>query len=191
VAKRVRTLLVRTAHPTLRRRARAALEGAPPVGRILFVCLGNVCRSPYAEYRMRELLAERGSSDALTVESAGFIKPGRGSPERAVEVASERGLDLTGHVSRVLETCSVDRRTLVVVMEPGQVKGVRQAFGGDTAVLVLGDLDPELPDRRLIPDPWGHEPAVFRSSFDRVDRCLDELLPLLGLELDAPGQAWR
>ncbi|GEM_PF-5024551 len=133
---------------------------------------------------MLQMFEQRDGAISLPVESAGFIKPGRGSPERAIEVAGERGLDLSPHTSRVLAQCSVDASTLVAVMEPGQVAGVRREFGRDTRVLVLGDLDPQLPDRRLIPDPWGREHDVFRSSFDRIDRCLDQLLACVSLDGD-------
>jgi len=138
---------------------------------------------------MSQMLEAQDGRESISVESAGFIKPGRGSPERAVEVASERGLDLSPHTSRVLAQCTVDASTLVAVMEPGQVAGVRREFGRDTRVLVLGDLDPQLPDRRLIPDPWGRERDVFRSSFDRIDRCLDRLLASASLRgNDAEGR---
>lgn len=176
VAKAGRSVLVRIFHPVWRRRATGYLARTPPIDRLLFVCLGNVCRSPYAEKRMLDLLARSDTTTRPAVESAGFIKPGRGSPERAVEVAAERQLDLSSHTSRILAQCTADDRTLVVVMEPGQVAGVREEFGADTLVVALGDLDPGSPFRRLIPDPWGHPPEVFRSSFDRIDRCLSELL---------------
>jgi protein-tyrosine-phosphatase len=143
--------------------------------------------------RFRDLVARHDVACDVEARSAGFIKPGRGSPDRALEVSQERGIDLTRHVSRVLEECSVDADTLVVVMEPGQVRGVREAYGAATRVLVLGDLDPVLPSRRLIPDPWGHPSEVFRASFDRIDRCLGELLPYVCRSADGPphGRAQR
>jgi hypothetical protein len=55
--------------------------------------------------------------------------------------------------------------------------------------ILLGDLDPERPGRREIQDPWGHPPAVFESSFDRIDRCLIELARLAYCGGSAPDRA--
>lgn len=179
LAKAVRTRLVRATHPWRRQRALRSLAAEPLPASLLFVCLGNVCRSPYAAVRFRQMLEQHAPDRSLEMGSGGFIKPGRGSPDQATRVANDRGVDLTGHVSRVLSDCSVDADTLVIVMEGGQVGGVQSAFGAGTRVLVLGDLDPEVPSRRLIPDPWGQPDEVFVASFDRIDRCLSELLPFV------------
>lgn len=140
---------------------------------ILFVCLGNVCRSPYAAVAYASLVADGGAG----VDSAGFIGPGRESPSNAIRVAARRGLDLEAHRSKLLTIENVGAAELVVVMDAKQQRQIRQLYGRSAeSVLVLGDLDPEPIDTRAIRDPWGHPTEVFEASYDRIDRCLRALI---------------
>jgi protein-tyrosine-phosphatase len=69
---------------------------------------------------------------------------------------------------------------LVVVMDSTQRQVVVRDFGVPSRkVLILADLDPEPSGRREIPDPLGHPLDVFQESYDRVDRCLTELLGII------------
>jgi protein-tyrosine phosphatase len=173
LAKGVLHGVTKLLHPWRRRRALRRLAAAAPVESVLFLCLGNVCRSPYAESSFRHM------SPATTLDSAGFIGPDRSPPEDARLIARERGVDVTSHVSKLITTELVRSQDLVVVMEPGQAKRLRREMGAGKTVVVLGDLDPERPRRRRIRDPWGQPPEVFRSSFERIDRCLDAILPFV------------
>ena len=167
-------------HPVLRGRAHKALREGAPYSSIVFICLGNVCRSPYAEYSLLRLLPGP-IQDHVKVSSAGFIGPGRGSPEDALEVAGERSVDLSGHTSKVLTRGIAETSDLIVVMEGGQRAAILRQFRATRArLIVLGDLDPLRTRRRRIPDPWGRSQEEFRSSYARIDRCLAELLPYIG-----------
>jgi protein-tyrosine-phosphatase len=172
-AKGVLREVTRLRHPRRRARARRALEAANGPRSVLFLCLGNVCRSPYAEVSCRRM------SPHLEVSSAGFIGPGRSAPEEAQKVARERGLDLSGHTSRLVTAEAAGRHDLIIVMEPGQRGELRRKVGETPLVIVLGDLDPVRPGTRAIPDPWGGGLDAFRSSFERIDRCLGELVPFV------------
>jgi len=148
---------------------------------VLFMCLGNVCRSPYAEASFRRMAA------GVSVDSAGFIGPGRSSPERAQEAARQRGLDLSPHVSKVVTGDVARPHDLIVVMEPRQRGALRRQVGATAPVVNLGDLDPEPAEVRAIPDPWGKELEVFHSSFARIDRCLAELAKFVAARPPEPG----
>lgn len=169
VVKWMLRTLTRTLHPWRRARARRRLEAMEPPGSVLFLCLGNVCRSPYAEASFRRMVPE------IRADSAGFIGPDRPAPDQAREVARERGVDLSAHVSKLVTRELTRGQDLVVVMEPRQVGALRRKTGATVPVVVLGDLDPESPGRRTIPDPWGKDANTFDASFDRIDRCLAEL----------------
>lgn len=158
---------------------------------MVFLCLGNVCRSPYAANRFEALLRKR-VDEPVTVRSAGFIGPGRAPADLALAEARVRGIDTSGHVSTVVDRATLADADLVVLVDAAHARRLRAVAGADegggdgaeagpcrAAVLVLGDLDPEPIGRRTIQDPWGQDPAVFRRVFDRIDRCLDELATLL------------
>lgn len=171
----VRRFPDRALHPLRRRRARRALAGTTPAGAVLFVCHGNICRSPYAEAALR-----RRARGRLEAASAGLVGPGRPSPETAVRVAAGRGVDLADHRSRLVTGASLRRAGLVVVMEPRQRRVLRRRHGFGEAV-VLGDLDPGPVRRRPIRDPIFRSPGVFRSVYARIDRCTAGMLDAMDL----------
>ncbi len=167
----------RLLHPVRRRQARRRLATRPRPRRVLFICLGNICRSPYAAFAFARRIKDGTSID---VQSAGFIGPDRPSPPEAVEVAAERDVDLTPHRSVLINSTTATAADLIVVMDVGQQQRLVQAFGipGDR-ILVLGDLDPQPIDRRTIRDPFDQPREIFENSYDRIDRCLLELVSVL------------
>lgn len=142
---------------------------------VLFVCYGNICRSPYAAAAYARLAGEAGG--AVRVTSAGFIGPGRPSPPEAQTVAARRGLDLAAQRSRLITEPLVRDHDLIVVMERAQAAALARTFGRDRGVLVLGDLDPEPIDTRTILDPYGRTEDEFEAVYARIDRCVRSLLP--------------
>ena len=140
------------------------------------MCHGNIWRSPYAAAVLRRELARSGR-EAVQVSSAGLIGPGRPSPEGAVTAAARRGIDLSGHRSRVVAPGDVAAADLVVVMDGTQERAVRALQRGvERMILQLGDLDPEPIDMRAIRDPDGQPPEVCEASYARIDRCGLELV---------------
>ena len=168
--RQVRRTPERLLHPLRRAAVLRRLRRRPPPGAVLFVCHGNVCRSPYAAALLRRLLLSF-LPRVVRVESAGFVGPGRPCPRWAVEVAAERGLDLSRHRSRVLTPLEVQSADLVVVMDSMQRRALRVLFGGDG--LLLGDLDPAHIERREIEDPVEQPKEVFERSYSRIDRCVN------------------
>lgn len=172
-AKRIRAASNRLLHPLRRGRALRTLGEVGTPSRVLFVCHGNICRSPYAEAALRREL----SSDLrvrVEVDSSGFIRPDRPPPPEAIDVARERSVDLSGHRSRLVETNSIERSELVFVMDSDQRSAILDRSPGST-VLLLGDLDPEPAERRRIFDPVMGSRDVFREVYSRIDRCVGVL----------------
>ena len=142
---------------------------------VLFVCLGNICRSPYAHLR----LEDRDCAE-LEVLSAGFLQPDRSPPFEAVDAARRRGLESSGHRSRVIAGEDVDESTAVFVFDRFNQRDVFRLPGLDpTKVFWLGDFDPEWAGKRAIIDPWGRGEAFFAATFDRIDRCVAEVAAVL------------
>lgn len=158
-------------------RRAAALEHlrASPMPRtILVVCHGNLCRSPYAAAAMRR--AFDYAKLAVQVESAGFLGPHRQPPEEAVAAAADRGLALDSHRSRLISRQMLDSADLIVVMEPRQAAAVTTRQSGARRVVVLADFDPDPTTRRWIKDPFGRARSAFDECYDRIDRCVAELV---------------
>lgn len=181
LARRLRYLPDRLLHPRRRERAerrlRVAREAAPL--RILILCHGNICRSPYAAARLRARL-DGSDGPVDRVESAGFIGPGRAPPPAARTVAGERGVDVSGHRSSLATPARARDADLVVVMTARQARRAREALSAPRdCVVVLGDLDPRDVERRDILDPVERPERVFREVFHRIDRCVGRLADVL------------
>lgn len=90
--------------------------------KILFVCLGNICRSPAAQAVMERIVAERGISDKVEVDSAGISGYHRGDlPDKRMRVhAARRGLQLT-HLSRPVSHSDFERFDLIIGMDDANV----------------------------------------------------------------------
>ena len=168
---RLRRRWERFLHPWRRQATLARLRRHRTPRGVLFVCHGNICRSPYAAAAFRARLGPEATK-VIRVDSAGFIGPMRHAPRAAVEEAASRGLDLRNHRSRTLTAGALENVDIVAVMEPQQVRGVAQLWRTTATIIVLGDLDPISDDGRMIIDPVDQPRAVFAASYDRIDRCV-------------------
>ena len=140
---------------------------------VLFVCWGNICRSPTAEGVMQQLLIERGLSETVRVDSAGTIDYHAGNPAdyRMQEAARRRGYQLTS-VSRQVEPADFERFDLIIAMD-------RKNLGD------LRAIDPGVPDKvRLFSEflPAGSPPDVpdpylGEAGFDRVIAIVEHGCP--------------
>jgi protein-tyrosine phosphatase len=148
-----------------------------PRTRILFVCMGNICRSPTAEGVMRHLLDERGLGDEIEVQSAGTGGWHAGSPPdaRATEAARARGIVLEGAARQVTHS-DFDDFDLLVAMDRdnfADLRAIAPPGTGDKVRLLLDDRD--------VPDPYYGGSRGFDEVLDLVqagcERLLDDLAP--------------
>ena len=139
---------------------------------VLFVCHGNLCRSPYAAGAFRRLVSPAIAAH-VRVDSVGFVGAGRAAPAVAIAAAAARQIDLSMHRSRMLTAQRVEDADVIVVMEPPQGRAVTAGYGPLLApIIVMGDLDPLRFATRTIHDPIDQPRAVFDAVYDRIDRCL-------------------
>jgi protein-tyrosine-phosphatase len=176
----LRQLPVRLLHGSRRRAALAALMRAQrPPESILFVCHGNIFRSPFAAAVLRRALDRAGVS-GVHVESAGLIGAGRPVPRDAIATAARRGIDLTHHTSQLVLADLVRAADVVVVMDELQRRMVCERFGRwPRHVLLLGDFDPTADTSRAIEDPVEQGPVVCERVYARIERCVGELAKAL------------
>jgi protein-tyrosine phosphatase len=154
------------------------IRGAAPVSSVVFVCLGNVCRSPFAAAVFARATA--AFRPPITASSGGFVLSGPRSPSVAVRAAARQGVDLGQHRAAYVGRDAVRRADLVVVMEPAQRVDVMRRFLKPAGrIVVLGDLDPVPTFERGIRDPMGCDDATFNETYDRIVRCVNELVNVL------------
>ncbi len=165
----------RALHASRRRRAWERIQALAGARSVLFVCHGNIYRSPFAAARFVAAVDELGLAN-LRVGSAGFVGPDRPSPADARQLARNFGVDLSAHRSQLLNGAMVAEWDVIVVMAAQQAHLLVEHFGvAPHRLLVLGDCDPETIERREIADPWSDPQQILEGSYARVDRCVRAL----------------
>ena len=139
---------------------------------VLFVCMGNICRSPTAEVVFRTASTRAGLGAHLQVDSAGTIEWHAGNPPdyRAIAHAARRGYDLTPLRARQVTVADFDRFHWILAMDRANLvhlEGLRpQRFAGHLGLFL--DLAPALGVRE-VPDPYDGGPEAFERMLDLIE----------------------
>lgn len=149
---------------------------------ILFICYGNIIRSVFAEKLMKKLLEESGNY-LLKVTSAGIkAKSGTSSPENAVKIAKFHHIDLSNHRSTLMTREMVEHADMIVCMEKWHSDVISKQYHSTQNKLYLLSLFEKNGQgnnyylKYNIPDPYGKEEMVFQNVYERISKCLEELL---------------
>jgi protein-tyrosine phosphatase len=144
---------------------------------LLFVCTGNVCRSPMAEYLMRKRL---GHSSDWAVASAGLAALGGMTASRnAIDALAEQGLDMSRHRSRQLTRDLIDAANVIVVMTASHRDQLRMLFrDAREKVFLLRSFDPAA-DAEDVEDPIGADVGTYRQIRDTIEAALPGLTEFL------------
>ncbi|MCW2584014.1 MAG: protein tyrosine phosphatase [Klenkia sp.] len=151
--------------------------------RVSMVCLGNICRSPIAEVVLHGMVAEEGLADRVQVTSAGTGAWHVGGPmdPGSAAVLRARGLDPDTHRAQQMTAAVVDRYDLLVAMDTSNLADLQEMVGGadHPRVVLLRDFDPDGPDGRSVPDPYGGGPEGFETVYAQVEAACAGLVAAL------------
>lgn len=145
--------------------------------RILFVCHGNICRSPMAEFIMKDLVAKAGRTADFYIESAATSTEEIGNPvyPPARRKLAENGIRCDGHAARQVSRADYDRFDLIVCMDHNNLRWISRIIPADPEgkIHLLLDFTDRPGD---VADPW------YTGNFDATWRdCLEGCTALLNL----------
>ncbi|WP_417739945.1 low molecular weight protein-tyrosine-phosphatase [Rosistilla oblonga] len=147
---------------------------------ILFVCMGNICRSPAAEGVMRRLVEAEGMDDQITIDSAGTIgfHTGKAADRRMRAAAQQRGLELTSR-ARQVTAADLQAFDLVVAMDADNARDLNALADGGSANIVLlsSFLDDDWPSD--VPDPYYGGDEGFEFVLEMLDAACPKILESL------------
>ena len=155
--------------------------------RLLFVCMGNICRSPTAEAVMRDLVAQAGLDHAVTIDSAGTGGWHAGDPPdpRSVAAAARRGI-LVGGAARQVTVADFDAFDLLLAMDRANARELRARAphaGASSKVRLLREFDRAGAGDLEVPDPYYGGGDGFDHVLDLVEAACRGLLDDVRLRL--------
>ena len=146
--------------------------------RILFVCHGNICRSPMAEFVMKHLVKEAGMAAYFHIESAATSTEEIGNSvyPPARRKLAEHGIGCQGKIARQMTRSDYDRFDLLVGMDSWNIRNMNRICGGDPdgKIVMLMDYTDRPGD---VADPWytGDFEATWRDVLEGCQGLLDSI----------------
>lgn len=149
------------------------MHSPTPCHRVLFVCLGNICRSPAAEIIFRQQVVDAGLAEEFEIDSAGTISHHQGSPPdpRMSESLQRKGFTVEGR-ARQIQAADLEKFDLIVTMDESNLSDVREL---DSSGTLHSKIQPFVSfcrhhDDLRVPDPY----YGGQRGFDHVIRLLED-----------------
>lgn len=148
--------------------------------KILFVCHGNICRSPMAEYIMKDLVKKAGLEDQFQISSAATSREEIGNPvyPPARRKLAEHGIGCDGHAARQLVSRDYERFDLLIGMDHANIRNMQQICGGDPEEKIHLLMEYAGKPEREVSDPWYTDDfeTAWRDILAGCQGLLDRLL---------------
>ena len=144
--------------------------------KVLFVCHGNICRSPMAEFVMKDMVRKRGLEDRFEIASAATSREEIGNPvyPPARRTLARHGISCDGHHARQMTRADYDRYDLIIGMDHANIRNILRITGGDHAGKVSLLLDHTARAGQEVADPW--YTGDFDETWDDVIEGCEHLL---------------
>ncbi len=148
-------------------------EGAP---RLVFVCWGNICRSPMAERVARQWFFD-ADVNAL-ISSAGVSDEEVANPmdRRAKRVLEDAGYEAAGHRARQITADDIRRADLVIAAEQHHASHLRRLMSDADNIRLISDFDPHAEPGAPLPDPWYGDHGDFLDTLDAIERAMPGII---------------
>jgi protein-tyrosine phosphatase len=145
--------------------------------KLLFVCLGNICRSPLAEGIMKHKIAELELDWEVDSAGTGGWHAGDLPDSRSIQVAKKHGVDLTYQRARKLRSIDYEAFDKIYVMDSMNYQDVKRLANEDEydkIELIMNEVEPH---RNInVPDPYYGEGDGFEHVFQMLDRACDAII---------------
>jgi protein-tyrosine phosphatase len=145
--------------------------------RVLFVCMGNICRSPLAQGVFEDVLRREGLEGEVSVDSAGTgaWHVGSSPDERALSAASLRGVDISSQRARRIKPEDCRNFDYVLTMDEENYRAVAGLCRGSAVVRPFLDFATDSPET-AVPDPYYGGPDGFEHVLNLVEEASEGLL---------------
>jgi protein-tyrosine phosphatase len=159
--------------------------------KVLFVCLGNICRSPSAEGIFRRIVQEAGLSDSFLIDSAGMIDyhQGEAPDRRAQATAQAKGIDLSQLEARQYRYEDFEEFDYILVMDKQNLEDIQKVCPNEylEKIQLMCNFTVDF-DETEVPDPYFGGPFGFESVFALLEDSSKGLLhEIRGSNLDSNG----
>ncbi len=146
--------------------------------RLLFICLGNICRSPTAEALCRQRLEQLGMADQFEVSSAGIIARGNDvATLEAIQVAGNHGVDVRKHLSTTLTAELLEAAYLVVAMDRMNVEHILNLVPDlGSRLRLLSSFDADREPGAAVQDPIGQPLSFYDETYRQIEAGIDGLI---------------
>lgn len=146
--------------------------------RVLFVCLGNICRSPSAEGVFRSHLAKSGLADRVEVDSCGVgdWHVGKGPDPRALDAAKRRGIDISALRARQLAETDFEKFDYILAMDHDNLAAIKALCPSGCSAHIGLFLDFAGEHDRAVPDPYYGGEKGFEEVLDMIEAASEGLV---------------
>ncbi|HXV77319.1 MAG TPA: hypothetical protein VD788_13455, partial [Candidatus Polarisedimenticolaceae bacterium] len=148
--------------------------------KVVFVCSGNICRSPMAAEYFRHRAKSEGLTDCRVASGGTLGIDGAPASSEAIEAMAEIGLDLSRHRSRALSAETLSGADYTIAMEQDHLEYLaRRHPEGDDARMLLRAFEDDArprPSAHDLPDPMGNPLSFYREQLPLMTRCVDHLI---------------